>query len=349
MNIVVLAGGISSERNVSLSSGALVCRALRSKGHNAVMIDAFLGLENYDGSMEDFFRTYRDEEDHRVTTLVPDLDAVRVGRKSGPRGFFGRRVLEACSYADVVFIALHGGEGEDGRVQAALDLMGIRYTGTGYLGSALAMDKELAKLVMLSQHITTPAGITVDLSSVTAEEVLQKIGVPCVVKPVSGGSSIGVTIVKEASALADALAECAKYDSRALVEEYISGREFSVGVLNGKALPPIEIIPKGGFYDYKAKYQAGATDEICPADTTPEQDRALRDIAERVHAALGLGAYSRGEFILTESGKVYCLEANTLPGMTPTSLLPQEAAVVGYSYEDLCEEIVRSALNKETE
>ena len=346
MNIVVLAGGISSERDVSLSSGSLVCRALREKGHNAVMIDAFMGLEGYSGTIEELFKNCSDEHIVKVDTLVPDIDAVRRARKLKSGAFFGERVLEACTYADVVFIALHGGEGEDGRVQAALSLLDIKYTGTDYLGSALAMDKDLAKMVFIAAGITTPKSITVDAKAENAGLIMEKIGVPCVVKPVNGGSSIGVTIVKDAAELTSALENCGKYDPRALVEEFISGREFSVGVLNGKALPPIEIIPTGGFYNYECKYQSGATREVCPADITPEQEKKLMDAALMAHESLRLGAYSRSEFILTAENRVYCLEANTLPGMTPTSLLPQEAAVVGYTYEDLCEEIVRTAFEK---
>lgn len=346
MNIVVLAGGISSERDVSLSSGSLVCKALKSRGHNAVMIDAFMGLEGYNGTMENLFNSDEDEHIVKVSSLVPDISAVKHARKQQNNAFFGERVLEACIYADVVFIALHGGEGEDGRVQAALSLLGIKYTGTDYLGSALAMDKDLAKMVFLSNGVTTPKSITVDAVADNAQLIADKIGIPCVVKPVNGGSSIGVTIVRERAELERALENCGKYDPRALVEEFISGREFSVGVLDGEALPPIEIIPTSGFYDYESKYQSGAAKEVCPADITPEQEEKLKSAALHAHNSLRLGAYSRSEFILTDEDKVYCLEANTLPGMTPTSLLPQEAAVVGYTYEELCEKIVNTAIGR---
>lgn len=343
MNIAVLSGGISTERNVSLSSGSLVCRALRERGHNAAVVDAFMGLEGYTGSMEDYFKNYETEL-HVVSTEVPDIPKIRASRKIGARGYFGERVLEACSYADVVFIALHGGEGENGQVQAALDLMGIKYTGTGHIGSALAMDKDLTKKLLSAAGLPVPAGLTLELRNADFYELSRSIKLPCVIKPVSGGSSIGVSIVTSREELPAALAECAKYDDYAIAEDYIKGRELTIGVLNGRALPPVEIIPGSGFYDYKNKYQAGLTLEVCPAEITEFQLRSLSELAVKVHKALRLGSYSRMEFIMTPDDKFYCLEANTLPGMTPTSLLPQEAAAIGMSYGELCEALVEAAL-----
>lgn len=344
MNIVVLAGGVSSERNVSLSSGSLVTRALRERGHRAVMLDVFLGLQDSSGTMEQLFASGTEEALHVVSTEVPDIPAIMASRPTG-EGFFGPRVLEACRYADAVFIALHGGAGEDGRVQAVLELLGVPYTGTGPLGSGIAMDKDLSKRLMASAGIPVPQGVTLELKGADFAALAAQLQVPCVVKPVSGGSSIGVTIVREREMLLPALAECARYDDRAVVERYIAGRELTVGVLDGKALPPVEIIPDQGFYDYRNKYQVGAAREICPAPIDGDELARISELAVRVHRALCLGSYSRMEFILnSEDREFYCLEANTLPGMTPTSLLPQEAAAVGMDYGTLCEQLVLLAL-----
>ena len=343
MDIVVLAGGISSERNVSLSSGSLVCRALRSRGHRAVMIDAFLGLDGYDGTMEELFDHSEEDDIHIVSTEVPDIESVKNKRSAEVKGFFGNRVLEACLFADAVFIALHGGEGEDGRVQAVLDLMGIKYTGTGPLGSGIAMDKDLTKRLLSASGIKVPKGIMLEFEKENLSNI--PVDLPCVIKPVNGGSSIGVSIVRTQNELMGALSECAKYDKRAIVEEYIEGREFTIAVLDGAALPPVEIIPDG-FYDYRNKYQAGAAKEICPAEIDKEINEKLSQLAVKVHNALGLGGYSRMEFILRSDGELFCLEANTLPGMTPTSLLPQEALAVGMSYEELCEKLIFMAIAK---
>ena len=343
MNIVVLAGGISSERNVSLSSGSLVCQALRSRGHRAIMIDAFLGLDGYKGTMEELFNGMKENNIHVVSTEVPDIEAIKNQRSTKIKGFFGYRVLEACLFADAVFIALHGGEGEDGRVQAVLDLMGIKYTGTGPLGSGIAMDKDLTKRLLSASGINVPHGEVLELEKFSFKDV--SIALPCVVKPVNGGSSIGVSIARTKDELIGALAECAKYDKRAIVEEYIEGRELTIAVLDGSALPPVEIIPDG-FYDYRNKYQAGAAKEVCPADIDEETNAKIAELAVKVHNALGLGGYSRMEFILRADGEFFCLEANTLPGMTPTSLLPQEALAIGMSYEELCEKLIFMALEK---
>lgn len=343
MNIVVLSGGISSERNVSLSSGSLICNALCQRGHRAVLVDSYIGLEDYEGSIQELFVSGSAGNIHAVSVEVPDISAVKASRRKGGNGYFGHRVIEACTYADVVFIALHGGEGEDGRVQAALELMGIRYTGTGPLGSGIAMDKDVSKRLMAAAGIPVPEGTVIELADGNFEKKFEGIKLPCVIKPVSGGSSIGVTIVREPEELAPALEECAKYDSRAIAEQYISGRELTIAVLDGKALPPVEMIPSNGFYDYRNKYQAGAAKEICPAEIKDDELERLSCLALRVHKALRLGSYSRMEFMLRPDGMLYCLEANTLPGMTPTSLLPQEAAAAGMSYDELCERLVMLA------
>ena len=340
MNIVVLCGGLSSERDVSISSGTGVARALREKGHKAVLIDLYLGYnEDFDDPAEVFERG-GSIADFSVAEAAPDLDAVRA---MGEGKAIGPNVLKICEKADITFLALHGEEGENGKLQATLDLHGIRYTGSGYLGSALAMNKSLTKTVLAAAGIPVPAGITVEKGAAGYDNV----GFPCVVKPCSGGSSVGTSVVYEEKDYLPALELAFKYEKAVLVEKYIKGRELTVGVMNGKAMPAIEIIPKCGFYDYKNKYQAGATEEICPAPIGAEATEKIQRLAERVNEALMIDAYCRVDFLWNSAdGEMYCLEANTLPGMTPTSLIPQMAAELGYDYGSLCEKIIEVSMEK---
>lgn len=244
--------------------------------------------------------------------------------------------------ADVVFLGLHGEDGENGKVQAAFDLLGIRYTGTDYVSSALAMDKSLAKELFAFHSIPTPAGTHLK----KGEESTQRVPFPCVVKACRGGSSVGVCIAHDEKEYKAALEEAFRYDEEVVIEQYIQGREFSCAVIDGKALPVIEIAPLTGFYDYKNKYQAGSTIETCPADLPKEKAEEMQAISEKVFAALRLKQYARMDFMMDGDGKLYCLEANTLPGMTPTSLIPQEAQAMGVSFEDLCEWIMELALKE---
>ena len=344
MNIIVLAGGLSMERNVSLSSGTKVCRALRARGHKAVLVDLFLGLENYAGSLDAIFDAPDGLcGDYTVAREAPDIAAVKASRKDQSPSVFGFGVLDVCRKADLVFLALHGADGEDGRVQAAFDLMGVPYTGSGYLGSAIAMDKDLTKR-LVAEYVDTPRWRVVTYTEGEIDAIAAETELPCVVKPIASGSSIGVSIAHDRDALRSALRECLAYGSRVVLEQYVSGREIQVGVLAGRAMPSIEIIPKTGFYDYANKYQAGAAEEITPAPIPAEWEKRLAEATETVFRVLGLSVYSRADFIVTEDGTPYFLEINTLPGMTPTSLVPQEAAAMGLSYEDLCERIVEESL-----
>ena len=346
MKIVVLAGGLSMERNVSLSSGNKICRALRSLGHQAILVDMFLGLAGYDGALEDIFNVPDGFcADYSVAEAEPDLAAVRACRGDESRSLFGRGVLEVCAGADVVFLALHGTCGEDGRVQAAFDLLGIPYTGAGYLSSAIAMDKDLTKR-LVSEYVITPQWRTVRYTEAGIARLVSETKLPCVVKPVANGSSVGVSIAHTGAELRAALEECLAFGAQVVLEQYIKGREIQVGILAGKALPSIEIIPKTGFYDYANKYQAGAAEEICPAPIPEDWEARVRAATETVYRMLGLSVYARADFIVTSDGTPYFLEINTLPGMTPTSLLPQEAAAVGISYEELCQRIVDESLKQ---
>lgn len=344
MRIVVLAGGLSMERNVSLSSGTRICRALRERGHQAVLVDMFLGLEDFDGSLDDIFNAPDGLcGDFSVGRDEPDLDAVRAGRRDKSASLFGKDVLAVCAMADIVFIALHGTCGEDGRVQAAFDLLGIPYTGSGCLGSAIAMDKDLTKR-LVAPYVTTAKWRAVKYTAEETAAVAAAAELPCVVKPNANGSSIGVTIAHTREEVEDALRECLHFGGEVVIERYISGRELQVGILAGRALPAIEIIPQTGFYDYVNKYQAGAAAEICPAQIPAEWEKRLAEATETVFRVLGLSVYSRADFIVTEDGTPYFLEINTLPGMTPTSLVPQEAAAAGIGYGELCERIVTESL-----
>ena len=341
MKIVVLAGGLSPERNVSLSSGCKVCAALRERRHEVAFIDMYLGTQQ---APEALFTAPIPAELTRIGRQAPDLEQVKASRQGGGDGQFGPGVLELCRLADVVFLALHGACGEDGRVQAALDLLGIPYTGAGYLGSAIAMDKDLTKRIVAPLGVVTPKWELVRYGAGDIPALVERLPLPCVVKPVASGSSIGVSIVHDRAALAAALAGGLAFGGVCVVEQYIAGREIQVGILEDKALPSIEIIPKTGFYDYENKYQPGAAEEITPAPIPTEWEKRLGEAALAVFHALGLSVYSRADFMVTEDGTPWFLEINTLPGMTPTSLLPQEAAAVGIGYGELCERIINASL-----
>ena len=343
MKIVVLCGGLSMERNVSITGGTLVCKSLRELGHKAVLVDMFFGLEDMDADIETIFDKLPELGEAKVDAQAPDLEKVIAQRKWQNPSKIGKGVLEICQAADVVYLALHGACGEDGRIQATLDLLGVPYTGSGYLGSALAMDKDLTKRLVAPLGVLTPEWRTVSFTEEEIPAIAKDIKLPVVVKPVDSGSSIGVAIAENIEQLEEALRENTGL-GRVIIEQYVRGREIDVGVLDGKALPSIEIIPKQGFYDYVNKYQAGATVEICPTPIDPEIEKRLGETALTVHNGIGLRGYSRSDYIVTEEGEIYFLEINTLPGMTPTSLMPQEAAAAGVGYHALCQKIIDMAL-----
>ncbi len=335
MKIVVLAGGTSTERDVSLISGSMIYKALKKNGHQAILLDVYLG---YEGDTEGIFERETDwaAKVGKIAEKNPDLEAVKAMRPDGAKNFFGPNVLKLCQSADAVFMALHGANGEDGKIQACFELMGIPYTGTDFVSSAMAMDKGITKDIFKAWGIPTPVGIRLQKGE-TEEE---KVPYPCIVKACCGGSSVGVCVAHNDAEYEQAKAEAFLYDDQVVIEQYIEGREFSVGVMKGKALPVIEIAPKCGFYDYKNKYQAGSTVETCPAELCEEKTKEMQGIAEKVFRALRLKNYARMDFMMSLEGELFCLEANTLPGMTPTSLLPQEAAAMGISFEELCEQIL---------
>ncbi len=338
MKIVVLAGGLSTERDVSLVSGKKIYDALKSKNHEVVLLDVYLG---YKGDVATAFTGNTEPEGFNISEEAPDLEAVKAMRADGGKSFFGPHVLELCGMADIVFMALHGDSGENGKIQAAFDLFGIKYTGTGYLSSALAMNKYVTKLLFEKNGIPTPP-----YRFLESKETDYIPEFPAFVKICSGGSSVGVYRVENEAEYRKALDEAFTYEGSVLVEKAIIGREFSDGVIDGKALPVIELAPKVGFYDYRNKYQKDSTVETCPADLPEEISGKIREYAEKAVETLGITAYARMDFLLDKNNNIFCLEANTLPGMTPMSLMPQEAAAVGMPFPDLCEKIIEVSMKK---
>ena len=335
MKIVVLGGGISTERHVSLVTATSMCKALRRNGHQAIFIDMFLGLEDYDGPLEALF----DAEDGlcgevAIEHEAPDLEVIKQSRKLKSVSHLGEKVLDVCQLADCVFLGLHGVDGEDGRIQAALDLLQVPYTGSGSLGSIMSMNKAVAREIMQFNGIKCAPLVT---------------EAPCVVKCAHGGSSIGTFICDTDEEMKAALVEAEKFNDEIIIEKKIEGREITVPVLGDRALSPIEIVPpESGKFDYVSKYQSGdeGAAEICPARISDEETALVQSVAEQVHKAMRLSVYSRVDFILDEDGQPWCLEVNTLPGMTPASLIPKAAKVAGMSYEDLCERILELSLSK---
>ena len=339
LNIAVLAGGYSHERDVSLTSASLIANALIDEGHKVCLCDVYLGHE-----LDEKDNLFTDEKRkiHKIENSVPDLDSLKKESGNGD-ALIGKNVLDICRMADVVFLALHGSMGENGQLQATLDNFGIKYTGSGYVGSLLAMDKDISKKLFKFSGVVTPEWIRCDKDTST-DEIVEKIGFPCVVKPTSSGSSVGISLVSDRDGLDTALALAKKYEDSVIVEKQIIGREFTVGVLDGEVLPIIEIIPTEGFYDYENKYQAGKTLEICPAEISESLKARLSEQTLLAFDALRLSGYARFDFISDKDENTFCLEANTLPGMTPTSLLPQMAAAIGISYGNLCTKIIETAL-----
>lgn len=328
MKIIVLAGGKSTEREVSLWSGRMIYEELKQRGHQTVLLDVSQNIPAAEGKdIMEFFREC--------------ADCIQETAEEEQEGYFGKGVISLCQKADMVFLALHGEDGENGKVQAAFDLYGISYTGTDYVSAALAMDKRRTKELLKQHRILVP-----DYRRISRESSQEAFAYPKVVKVQHGGSSIGVYIVRDRKEYRLAKEAAFQLEDELLVEEYIKGREFSVGVIEGKALPVIEIKPKEGFYDFRNKYQQGCTEEICPAVLSSAVTQRMQKTAEQVVEILGILVYARIDFILSDSGKLYCLEANALPGMTITSLLPQEAAAAGLDFGELCEKIIEVSFKK---
>ena len=344
MNIVVLAGGTSTERDISILTSTKVCESLRRNGYNANIVDVFFGIDSE--NVDNFFNNDNDLEKlcKYLKNQTPDVEKELEARKALGKGFFGDNVLELCQKADIVFMGLHGSNGEDGKIQAAFELMGIKYTGTDYISSAISMSKELTKKVLVPEGIPMPKGIALHKG-----HKVEYVPFPCVVKPCCGGSSVGVSIVNSEEEFKRALTDAFSYEDNILVEEFIP-------TLNASSVPVsvsssiTERSMQGVFarigYDYKNKYKAGATKETCPANLPKEISEKMQRWAEKACETAGVTTYARVDELLNEDGDIYCLEINTLPGMTGTSLLPQEAAAVGMSYDELTKKIIEISLEK---
>lgn len=345
MKIVVLAGGRSTERNVSLSSGKKITNSLRSKGYEVTFVDLFLGKELAPNeNVNDLFTTKQDKNvDTKISDEVLTDAKINALRTDGTKGLFGKNVLKICQAADIVYLGLHGEDGENGKVQAVLDLFDIRYTGSDTLASGLAMDKKYSKEIFEQNNIPTAKFLATDDVNLDPDEIT--FGYPVIVKPSNGGSSVGTNIVKSPAELKPALEDALQFDTEALVEEYIKGREFDVGILDDHVFPAVEIVVSNGWYDFKHKFQANnQTHLVTPPKIDDDTHQELKDLTKRVFKALGMESYARVDFLVNDKG-CFVMEANSLPGMTPLSLLPREAAAEGISYPDLCEKIIQSKLN----
>lgn len=336
MKITVLMGGPSAERNVSLASGIRIVLALRSRGHDVIAFDPSRGPVS-------------EEEQKRLASSAvgvepPSLESL--AQSTGGAFLPALETLPEIAGADVVFLALHGGQGEDGTLQALLDMAHVKYTGSGHLSSALAMDKDLSKKLFRSAGVGTADWL---MAPASIDEVARQLGFPVVVKPSKQGSTVGLSVVKKPEDLQAAIEEAWRYDDEVMIEQFIAGRELTVGILGDAALPVGEIKPVHEIYDYECKYTAGMATEEFPANLSEDQTLEVQQQAEAAFRALKLRGYARIDFRLSVSddegknGEFYCLEANTLPGMTELSLIPQGAAAMGMSFPDLCEEIVRLA------
>jgi D-alanine-D-alanine ligase len=331
-------GGTSSERDVSLASGLRIAEALRTRGHEVQVIDTARGPV-----------TQSDEQRMLASGVVKQRppSPSELARMSAESVADTAARLPARGDCDVAFLALHGGRGEDGTIQALLDLAGVAYTGSGHLPSALAMDKDLSKHLFRAHGVGTADWLmATERESPPDESIVERaLGWPVIVKPSKQGSTVGLSIVKEPSALRAAIADAFEHDDEVMIEQFVAGRELTVGILGGEALPVGEIIPKHEIYDYECKYTAGMADELFPAPLTAAQTAAVQDEARRAFAALKLGGCARIDFRMNDGGAFFCLEANTLPGMTATSLIPQAAAAAGMPFPELCERIAELAVS----
>lgn len=341
MNIIVLTGGTSSERNVALASGKAIAAALISAKHNVKIVDPVYGAEQ---PSEDVIFGGR----LQIGQEFPTADELKA--------YSNKKVLECINSSifdntDIVFLGLHGKFGEDGRIQSLLEMRGVKYTGCGVTSSAMAMDKHISKIMFRYCGVPTPQWIMFDKNGFNVQEadrlIMDKTGYPAVIKPNDEGSTVGLSIVQpdvEDIQLSTAFDTAFKYTDRIMAEQFIPGRELTVAVLGNEALPVVEIKPKDGFYDYEHKYTKGMTEYFCPADLPEELAEELKEKAMTAHNALGCRVYSRVDYRLNPENEYFCLEVNTLPGMTELSLVPKSASAVGMSFTDLLHRIIELSL-----
>ncbi|MBQ9116405.1 MAG: D-alanine--D-alanine ligase [Clostridia bacterium] len=340
IKVAVLCGGISPERKVSIKSGKRIAEALRRLGYSVATVDPSVNYAE---------REMRFYDSHiRLCPCERRASRRKNCHKHGKSQEFTASALSYCQRADVVFMALHGGAGEDGRIAATLECFGIPHTGSDYRGLCISMDKALSKRLMKEAGIPTPEYEFIQRrdskthdDTVNPRDLPQVCHFPCVIKPNCGGSSIGVQMAESQAELEAIFSHIPPSNAGIIIEKRIIGREFTVGILNNEPLAVTEIIPKEGFYDYKNKYTKGATEEITPARIDGELESELKRTAVATHKALCLGAYSRIDIIVeAETNQLYVLEANALPGMTETSLLPQGAKALGINFDTLCKKML---------
>lgn len=379
LRVAVLMGGSSEERGVSLASGCEVAAALRSAGHHVTAIDSAAGPIPPDQERRILESGIGMAEDVAVLGSGKAAEAAAVGSgqaagsdqaaESGqadslPGGSLPEaRVIAsepALRKADVAFLALHGGAGEDGRVQTLLGAAGIPYAGSGPVGCALSMDKDLTKRLLRDEEVATPAWAVGGLGGSggpggpggsdghpdagghpDAATVVSSLGLPLIVKPVSGGSSVRLTLARSVEEVAEAAEEAAGGGDAVIYEAYVKGREFTVGVLEEEALPVIEIEPQNELFDFDCKYVDGMARETVPAEISQDLSADLQALARTVHRLLRLEHFSRVDFMVDERGKIWCLEANALPGLTRNSLVPKAAHAAGIAFPEFCERICR--------
>jgi len=335
MRVVVLLGGDSPERDVSKVSGKAVAQALKRLGHQVVAIDT--AGPNAGQPLDFEARAAIVGGEPPSTALVPASEAIHAVERLGSQAF---------GDIDVVFVALHGGKGEDGTVQALLEFTGIPYTGSGVLASSVAMDKEIAKRLFHDLGVPTPRGFAADATAPLddiAARVARECGWPAIVKPNGQGSSVGFSILQGPGDLKAAVAAASVYGACLLYEEFIPGREMTVAVLGDRALPVVEIVPEAGVYDYRSKYTPGTSRYEVPADIPADVAATLQAHALRCFNGLKCRDFARVDFRLTPENQAYCLEVNTIPGMTPTSLVPKAAKAAGIEFDAVVERLVRMA------
>jgi D-alanine-D-alanine ligase len=339
LKIVVLMGGTSAERDVSLASGVGVVESLKKRGHKVIALDTAGEMRILDLKDKKLLEIKETPPDTKELTRVEESFSVQ------------RFKAEDLAGTEVIFLALHGGRGEDGTIQALLELTGIPYCGSGVLGSAVAMDKEIAKVIFKANNIPTPDWISLDATNLPQEndltaEVERRLGFPVVVKPNNQGSTVGLSFVEKKQELVPALDQAARYSNRILLEKYIPGRELTVGVLGDEPLPVAEIVPEHGIYDYECKYTPGKSKYIIPAKLPEAKGVQLQRLGLKAFQALRCADFGRVDFRMDASGNFFCLEVNTLPGMTPTSLVPKAAKAIGIGFEELVEKICLLAIER---
>jgi D-alanine-D-alanine ligase len=350
IRVGVLTGGASAERDISLATGAQIQRSLPKDRYDVVLLDP-LAFMVRNPALSDEQRTQarallaggaRLDPAHELPKgLEEEIASASKALVPATRG-----ITDSGEPLDVVLIALHGTWGEDGRIQGLLDTLGIPYTGSGVLASALAMDKVMAKTVLAAAGLDVPRGAVVRSEIGADLQAARAVGLPVFVKPVASGSSVGASIVRDAEHLAPAIADALRYDERAMVEEYLKGVELTVAVIGNDELTPlpvIEIVTGREFFDYRAKYDAGASEEIVPARVPNDVAKRAQDLAVRAHQALGCRGMSRTDFVWV-GDRMAALEVNTIPGMTANSLLPKAAKAAGIGFGDLLTRLVEWSL-----